>query len=274
MTWSSIVAASSIRCRVRAALDDVAEGVELVVERTGTPAPGAVVGDDLLAGDRLVERRAPPPAPGRRRRSPARVAPSSSTGSCRSVGARRSVTGSSPTRRCPASTCASRRCPARRVAEDLGSTNGTTINGHALTGAVTLQAGDLIGVGDSELLVVADPPRGAHLRIHDGFVDTRVRPRRPAAGAHACAIELGPPPPAPGRATRFPGGGRPSASSRRPSASGSPTSRNEVGQLWQRSLEWVAWAREVWPSTATYRVARRRRGPSASGPVRPATPGS
>src|SRR4029079_16578948 len=45
----------------------------------------------------------------------------------------------------------------------------------------------------------------------------------------------------------WPAGHRPPG----PGRGGLTPSRNEVGQLWQRSLEWVAWAREVWPSTAT-----------------------
>jgi pSer/pThr/pTyr-binding forkhead associated (FHA) protein len=41
----------------------------------------------------------------------------------------------------------------RWILEDLGSTNGTLLNGQLLVGAHTLKPGDTIHVGDTELLV-------------------------------------------------------------------------------------------------------------------------
>lgn len=43
------------------------------------------------------------------------------------------------------------RTPDGVVVEDLGSTNGTTLNGEAVIGQARVVAGDLIGVGDTEL---------------------------------------------------------------------------------------------------------------------------
>lgn len=37
--------------------------------------------------------------------------------------------------------------------EDLGSSNGTTINGNPVAGALTLHDGDLVGLGSATLLV-------------------------------------------------------------------------------------------------------------------------
>lgn len=37
--------------------------------------------------------------------------------------------------------------------EDLGSSNGTTLNGNDLAGAITLHDGDLVGVGSATFLV-------------------------------------------------------------------------------------------------------------------------
>jgi pSer/pThr/pTyr-binding forkhead associated (FHA) protein len=37
--------------------------------------------------------------------------------------------------------------------EDLGSSNGTTLNGNDMVGAVTLHDGDLVGLGSATLLV-------------------------------------------------------------------------------------------------------------------------
>ena len=42
------------------------------------------------------------------------------------------------------------------VVEDLGSTNGTEVNGHRMTGATRLAAGDVLTVGRVTLTVVVD----------------------------------------------------------------------------------------------------------------------
>lgn len=42
------------------------------------------------------------------------------------------------------------------VVEDLGSTNGTEVNGHRITGATRLAAGDALTVGRVTLTVVVD----------------------------------------------------------------------------------------------------------------------
>ena len=69
-----------------------------------------------------------------------------------------------------------RLCPepdGRPLIEDLGSTNGTFVNGNAITEPVVLSVGDTIRLGSSELAVVAAPagePRSlgaAHSRLHE-----------------------------------------------------------------------------------------------------------
>ena len=42
------------------------------------------------------------------------------------------------------------------VIEDLGSTNGTTVNGQRLTGTLPINSGDTIGLGDTVVLQVVD----------------------------------------------------------------------------------------------------------------------
>ena len=67
--------------------------------------------------------------------------------------------------------------------EDLGSTNGTFVNGQRLTGVSALKDGDRIKMANSELRVEAQVDAGA----------TRLRPTQPAPPAE----EPAPPPPAP-----------------------------------------------------------------------------
>lgn len=43
------------------------------------------------------------------------------------------------------------------LAEDLGSTNGTRVNGHPLTGAVRVRAGDVLDLGRVKLKLVGQP---------------------------------------------------------------------------------------------------------------------
>lgn len=52
--------------------------------------------------------------------------------------------------------------------EDLNSTNGTFINGKHINGKTELQDGDIIGLGETELLVgVRDYPDGASSSAED-----------------------------------------------------------------------------------------------------------
>jgi ABC-type multidrug transport system fused ATPase/permease subunit len=44
------------------------------------------------------------------------------------------------------------------VAEDLGSTHGTTVNGNPITGEVVVRAGDIVVIGRTQLIVLADEP--------------------------------------------------------------------------------------------------------------------
>ncbi|HSL57993.1 MAG TPA: FHA domain-containing protein, partial [Acidimicrobiales bacterium] len=48
--------------------------------------------------------------------------------------------------------------PAGIIVTDLGSANGTTVNGHPWTGPVVLGAGDEARIGDTRLRVVAAAP--------------------------------------------------------------------------------------------------------------------
>jgi hypothetical protein len=77
------------------------------------------------------------------------------------------------------------------VIEDLGSTNGTFVNGVRLTGAHTLASGDMIGLGD----VVALTYYGV------GIAATETVVRQPAAAppspSYAPSPSVPPPPPPP-----------------------------------------------------------------------------
>lgn len=184
-----------------AALAAVAGTTDLVVDRTGTPFRGAVVGRDLLPGDHLV-------APDRRRR-PQLVALVGPLRGAMVVADRELVVGRggrfgdrvvddpemsrdhlriSPT-------------PAGTRATDQGSTNGTLHDGEPLTGPVTLRSGDRLEVGTSVLVVVGDPPRGGHLHARDGAVDLDLPVVDPAPD-DAAAPRTDPLPPRSGRGRR------------------------------------------------------------------------
>lgn len=71
--------------------------------------------------------------------------------------------------------------------EDLGSTNGTFVNGERLTGVSRLKDGDLIKMANSSLRVEVQVDAGA----------TRLRPTQPAPAAEEPAAAQPPPAPAP-----------------------------------------------------------------------------
>ena len=76
------------------------------------------------------------------------------------------------------------------VLEDLGSTNGSSVNGRRITTAQPLHGGDLIGFGETVTLIIEYPMEGA--------ADTIMAGGRPAAGpptARATVREAVPPPP-------------------------------------------------------------------------------
>lgn len=76
---------------------------------------------------------------------------------------------------------------------DLGSRNGTTVNGVALTGRAALQPGDVMRIGRTEIIVLpreqADPADGT--------------PDHDATRLGLTAVTLPPPPPAPAIASRW-----------------------------------------------------------------------
>lgn len=68
------------------------------------------------------------------------------------------------------------------ILEDLGSTNGTFVNGRRVTGPVTLSAGDMVGLGDTVVLAVSGAADAAVTQV--GRVPTAPSMpavRRPAA---------------------------------------------------------------------------------------------
>jgi pSer/pThr/pTyr-binding forkhead associated (FHA) protein len=58
--------------------------------------------------------------------------------------------------------------------EDLGSTNGTFVNGRRVTGSVVLSSGDMIGLGDTVVLAVVGAAEAAVTQV------SRVPPTAPA----------------------------------------------------------------------------------------------
>ena len=65
----------------------------------------------------------------------------------------------------------------RVMVEDLGSTNGTLVNGTPIAGPTILSPGDTIEVGDTTLRVAAGPADLAHGGVHtlpSGFIATLV----------------------------------------------------------------------------------------------------
>ncbi len=76
---------------------------------------------------------------------------------------------------------------------DLGSRNGTTVNGVALTRRVALVPGDVVRLGRSEIIV-----------LHTPTVDPAVLELEHDATRLAHAVSLPAPPPPPGRAARSP----------------------------------------------------------------------
>ena len=106
--------------------------------------------------------------------------------------ARHAPTWSSPTPASPAATPASSRTTASVTVEDLGSSNGTYVNGERISGPVELGTGDEVQIGATILGVEGDRP---HRPDAPGAPRPRTRPaappcpaaalgRRPAASPH------------------------------------------------------------------------------------------
>ncbi len=78
------------------------------------------------------------------------------------------------------------------VLEDLGSTNGTFVNGQRLTGPTVLKAGDVVALGEQIVLVYESLSRdaGATMMSHGA-------PARPAATAVPSPMQAAPMPAAP-----------------------------------------------------------------------------
>jgi uncharacterized membrane protein YdfJ with MMPL/SSD domain len=104
--------------------------------------------------------------------------------------------------------------------EDLGSSNGTLVNGHPIEGPTALSSNDTIRVGATDLTVVADPvPVVTAVRPIATPDRTVVRATVPATGGPAAAPTPGPAAaPAPGPAATPPGGAVPPATPSSPSA--------------------------------------------------------
>ena len=87
------------------------------------------------------------------------------------------------------------------VLEDLGSTNGTFVNGMRLTSPHTLANGDVVGLGDSVTLTFYGQPSGAEETIvaRPGMVPPPPPPpaRPVAAPPRPPAPQTAPPPPPP-----------------------------------------------------------------------------
>jgi uncharacterized membrane protein YdfJ with MMPL/SSD domain len=96
--------------------------------------------------------------------------------------------------------------------EDLGSSNGTLVNGHPIEGPTALSSNDTIRVGASDLTLVADPvPVVTAVRPIATPDRTVVRATVPATGGPAAA-------PTPGPAATPTGGGAPPATPSSPPA--------------------------------------------------------
>jgi hypothetical protein len=110
--------------------------------------------------------------------------------------------------------------------EDLGSTNGTFINGQRLTGARPLANGDMLGMG--ETVTLAYEASLAGMPAVPGQVQTVVSPSSPAAAEYA------PPPQTPGYGPRD-YGQPPSASGGYPAA-GVPPVQQPYGAPMQQPM--------------------------------------
>jgi nitrite reductase (NADH) large subunit len=71
---------------------------------------------------------------------------------------------------------------------DLGSRNGTLVNGSAVTGRVTLEPGDVVRLGNTEILFVGRSERAPVPAVANATV---------LAGGAAAAVPPPPPPPRP-----------------------------------------------------------------------------
>jgi predicted Ser/Thr protein kinase len=86
--------------------------------------------------------------------------------------------------------------------EDLGSTNGTFVNGMRVEGAKPLSAADVITVGNTKLVVqgAEAPPSGAPVSVPEADLDTTTRPvdgERPAPAPTPAPAAPAPSEPAP-----------------------------------------------------------------------------
>src|SRR4051812_44741359 len=91
------------------------------------------------------------------------------------------------------------------VLEDLGSTNGTYVNGQRLTGPVSLRGGERVRIGDTEMTFAADDAGKTRMSDQPAFAAAQ-----PAAGAAApgpapaaAAAGGGAAPPTPSRIERI-----------------------------------------------------------------------
>lgn len=166
---------------------------DLVVDRTGRTVLDALAGRDLLSGDRLVKVS-------QRRRPAVSAADGPLRGAHATISAERIIGRGA---RLGERTVEDREVSREHLllvprqgglrARDLGSSNGTRRNGQALDGDTDLGGGDLIEVGASTLVVMADPPRGDHLRIGGGSVGLNASAAFPRV-APEVRVGLGPPP--------------------------------------------------------------------------------
>lgn len=89
----------------------------------------------------------------------------------------------------------------RYLIEDLGSTNGTWVNGRRIEGSTALEIGDRIELGSSELVVQigaipeATPPAGTEVPVPEDLEDAAEQD----AGEDEQQVEAGAGPLAPGR---------------------------------------------------------------------------
>jgi len=71
------------------------------------------------------------------------------------------------------------------VLEDLGSTNGTFVNGRRVTGLVSLSPGDMIGLGDTIVLAVSGGADAAATQVARAHPLPQTAPAMPPASAPA-----------------------------------------------------------------------------------------
>lgn len=185
------------------AFEDLLGTSDLVVERTGRALPEALAGRELVSGDRLVR-------PGRRRRPALHGVTGPLRGASVTVAAEQRIGRGAGAGGRPVDDPALSRehlvvtaGPDGLRGRDLGSSNGTRRNGEPLTGEVPLDAGDVLELGSSTVVVLDDPDRGDHLRVGGGVVGLNPSAAFPEV-APVVRVGLAPPPTPPaGRPFRW-----------------------------------------------------------------------